>query len=103
MGNTGNNKVWKIYYDIIEKEDIDIVHARSRAPAFSSFLASHKKKVAFVTTCHGYYSKHIFSRVMGWGKLIIVASQVIAKHMIEDFGTPRERTAASRTTSAGHR
>ncbi len=77
--------------DIIKTEDIDVVHARSRAPGISSFFASYKQKVPFVTTCHGYYSKHIFSRIMGWGKFIIVASQVIAKHMIEDFEVPRER------------
>ncbi len=77
--------------DIIKKEKIDVVHARSRAPAFSSFFAAYKEKVPFVTTCHGYYSKHLLSRAMSWGKLIIVASQVIAKHMIDDFGAPRER------------
>ncbi|MFH0731369.1 MAG: lipopolysaccharide heptosyltransferase II [Candidatus Omnitrophota bacterium] len=77
--------------DVIKKEDIDIIHARSRAPAFSSFLASYRENVPFITTCHGYYSNHLLSRVMGWGKFVIVASHVIAKHMIEDFGVPRER------------
>ena len=46
---------------------------------------------AFITTCHGYYSKHPFTRVMGWGKLVIVPSQAVGRHMIEDFGLPRER------------
>lgn len=76
---------------IIKNEKIDVVHARSRAPAFSSFFAAYLERVTFITTCHGYYSKHILSCVMGWGKLVIVASQVIAKHMIEDFRTPRKR------------
>jgi lipopolysaccharide heptosyltransferase II len=77
--------------DIIKKEDIDIVHARSRAPAFSAFLAAHISKTPFLTTCHGYYSKHLFSRVMGWGKLVIVPSNVVARHMINNFRVPRER------------
>src|SRR3989338_4743638 len=77
--------------DIIKKEKIGVVHARSRAPAFSSFFASYAQKIPFITTCHGYYSKHMLSRVMAWGKLIIVASQVIAKHMVDDFGAPRQR------------
>ncbi|NLE64768.1 MAG: glycosyltransferase, partial [Elusimicrobia bacterium] len=40
----------------------------------------------FVTTCHGYYSIHLFSHVMGWGKRVIVISDIIGRHMIEDFG-----------------
>jgi len=77
--------------DIIKKEEIDIVHARSRVPAMSAFFAAHMMRVPFITTCHGYYSRHIFSRVMGWGKFVIVASNVIARHMIKNFGVPRER------------
>lgn len=77
--------------NIIKKEEIDLVHARSRTPAFSAFFASFLTKVPFITTCHGYYSNHIFSRVMGWGKFVIVASNVVARHMIKDFGVPRER------------
>ncbi|MCX7926711.1 MAG: lipopolysaccharide heptosyltransferase II [Candidatus Omnitrophica bacterium] len=77
--------------EIIEKEKIDIVHARSRAPAWSAYFACRKTRRPFVTTCHGYYSKHPFSSVMGWGKRVIVISNVIAKHMIEDFSVPYER------------
>lgn len=77
--------------EIIAKEDIDIVHARSRVPAISAFFAARSMKRPFITTCHGHYSTHIFSRVMSWGKLVIVASNVMARHMIEKFQLPRER------------
>ena len=77
--------------EIIQKERIDLVHARSRVPAWLAWLAARKAGVPFVTTCHGYYSTHLLSRVMGWGKNVIVPSQVIARHMIEDFGVPPER------------
>ncbi|MFA5099397.1 MAG: lipopolysaccharide heptosyltransferase II [Candidatus Omnitrophota bacterium] len=77
--------------EIIRKEKIDIVHARSRIPAWSAFFASRKARCVFITTCHGYYKKHIFSHCMGWGKRVIVPSNVIARHMIEDFGVPRDR------------
>ncbi len=43
-----------------------------------------------MTTCHGYYSTHFFSRVMGWGKLIIAISEVIGRHMVQDFGVSAE-------------
>jgi len=71
---------------IIRKENIDIVHARSRVPAWISFFACHKTKAAFITTCHGYYKNRFLSQVMGWAKLIIVPSQVIGWHMINAFG-----------------
>ncbi|MFA5369339.1 MAG: glycosyltransferase [Candidatus Omnitrophota bacterium] len=77
--------------DIIAKEGIDIVHARSRTPALSAFFAARALNVPFVTTCHGYYSRHLLSRVMGWGKLVIVPSNVVASHMIRDFKVPLHR------------
>ncbi|MDD5026926.1 MAG: lipopolysaccharide heptosyltransferase II [Candidatus Omnitrophica bacterium] len=77
--------------EIIRKEKIDIVHARSRVPAWIAYFACRRTKAVFITTCHGYYKKHPFSYVMGWGKRVIVLSNVIARHMIEDFTVPHER------------
>ncbi|MBF0504576.1 MAG: lipopolysaccharide heptosyltransferase II [Candidatus Omnitrophica bacterium] len=75
---------------IINYEKIDIVHARSRVPAWIAFFACRRTQAHFVTTCHGYYSRHLFSRVMGWGKLVIAISDVIGRHMVEDLATPAE-------------
>lgn len=77
--------------EIIQKEQIDIVHARSRVPAWIAYFASRKTNRVFITTCHGYYKKHSFSYVMGWARRVIVLSNVIARHMIDDFGVPHER------------
>ncbi len=76
---------------IIKKEEVDIVHARSRVPAWIAYFACRRTKAVFITTCHGYYKKHPFSSVMGWAKRVIVLSNVIARHMIEDFSVPHER------------
>jgi lipopolysaccharide heptosyltransferase II len=76
---------------IIKNEEIDIVHARSRVPAWIAFFACRRTRAVFITTCHGYYKKHYFSSVMGWAKRVIVLSNVIARHMIEDFGLPHDR------------
>jgi lipopolysaccharide heptosyltransferase II len=76
---------------IIQKEEIDIVHARSRVPAWIAYFACRRTARPLITTCHGYYSRHLFSYPMGWGKFVICPSQIIAKHMIEDFGVPQER------------
>ncbi len=76
---------------IIKKEEIDIVHARSRIPAWIAYFACRSTRRVFITTCHGYYRKHPVSLVMGWAKRVIAISNVVARHMIEDFGVPRER------------
>lgn len=75
---------------IILDEKIDIVHARSRVPAWIAYFACRQTEAKFITTCHGHYSNHLLSRVMGWPKLIIVPSEVIGRHMIDTFGVPPE-------------
>jgi lipopolysaccharide heptosyltransferase II len=75
---------------IIQKEKIDIVHARSRVPAWIAFFACRRTQAHFLTTCHGYYSSHFFSRVMGWGEIVIAISEVVGRHMVRDFSTPAE-------------
>ncbi|MFH1269458.1 MAG: lipopolysaccharide heptosyltransferase II [Candidatus Omnitrophota bacterium] len=77
--------------EIIKREEIDIVHARSRVPAWIAYFACRKTGRPLITTCHGYYKRHRFSYVMGWGRRVITLSNVIARHMIDDFGVPRER------------
>ncbi|MFA4993561.1 MAG: glycosyltransferase, partial [Candidatus Omnitrophota bacterium] len=84
-------KLIPLLAEIIRREEIDVVHARSRVPAWIAYFACRRTKAIFITTCHGYYKKHLFSMVMGWGKRVIVLSNVIARHMIEDFALPHER------------
>ncbi|MCX5656818.1 MAG: lipopolysaccharide heptosyltransferase II [Candidatus Omnitrophica bacterium] len=87
---------------IIEEEKVDVIHARSRVPAWIAFFAYqlYLRRIAknntisspvFITTCHGYYRPHFFSQIMGWGKFVIVISPVIGKHMRERFGVPFHR------------
>lgn len=76
---------------IIEKEKIDIIHARSRVPAWLSFISSRIKERCFITTAHGMYKSKLFSQVMGWGKFVICPSKAIARHMKEQYGVPQEK------------
>jgi lipopolysaccharide heptosyltransferase II len=84
---------------ILEQEKIDIIHVRSRVPAWVGYFAYRlylarcaRKKIfltcVFLTTCHGYYRRHVLSKIMGWGKFVIVISSVIGKHMREHFSVP---------------
>ncbi len=76
---------------VILKENPDIIHARSRVPAWISFFASRNKNCHFLTTAHGMYRSRISSEIMGWGKFVIAPSKIIAGHMKENFGVPEEK------------
>lgn len=73
---------------IIKKENIDIVHARSRIPALIGYFAAKVLDRVFITTAHGQYKKHLISRVMGWGKIVITANETMARYMKENFEVP---------------
>ncbi|MEK7790550.1 MAG: GT4 family glycosyltransferase PelF, partial [Deltaproteobacteria bacterium] len=75
----------------IQKNSPDIIHARSRVPAWITYFAALKTKTRWVTTCHGYYQTHFWSRVMGWGDAVIVPSRTIEKHMREDFNVSEDK------------
>ena len=77
--------------EIIRKENIHIVHARSRVPAWIAYFAAQKTNAVFITTCHGRYNNRFFSQVMGWSKLVIVPSQAIGRYMIDRYKVPAER------------
>src|SRR3989338_5737254 len=75
----------------IKKEKIDIVHARSRVPAWMTYFANMLVPFKWVTTCHGYYSLNFGSAVMGWADRVIVASDSIKDHMVHDFKVPPQK------------
>lgn len=75
---------------IIKVNNVDIVHARSRAPAWSAWLAAKWAGVPFVTTFHGTYGtkgalKRWYNAVMLKGKKIIAVSHFIKKHILENY------------------
>ena len=72
--------------DIIKQNEINIVHARSRAPAWSSYFACWLTGCNFVTTFHGAYGaehslKRFYNSVMLRGKRVIAISNFILKHI----------------------
>jgi glycosyltransferase involved in cell wall biosynthesis len=72
--------------DLIEQVGADIVHARSRAPAWSAYLAARRTGVHFVTTFHGTYNfkgelKRRYNAVMAKGERVIAISRFIADHL----------------------
>ena len=70
--------------------NINIVHARSRAPAWSCFLATKITRRKFVTTFHGTYNfksklKKYYNSVMVRSDLIIAGSNFIFSHIKENY------------------
>ncbi len=77
---------------VIAEHGIDIVHARSRAPAWSAEAAAKRSGAHFLTTFHGTYSagqpvKRLYNAVMTRGELVIAISDFIAEHMIATYNT----------------
>ena len=70
--------------------NISIVHARSRAPAWSCLLATKLTRRKFVTTFHGTYNfsgkiKKLYNSVMVRSDLIIAGSNFIFSHIKENY------------------
>jgi glycosyltransferase involved in cell wall biosynthesis len=68
---------------LIKEQGVDLVHAHSRAPAWSALWATRKTKTPFVTTYHGTYSedapfKRQYNGVMAEGDRVIAVSHFIA-------------------------
>ena len=75
---------------VILLNDISIVHARSRAPAWSCFLATMITGRKFVTTFHGTYNfnnnlKKFYNSVMVRSNLIIAGSNFIFSHIKDNY------------------
>jgi glycosyltransferase involved in cell wall biosynthesis len=81
---------------VIRQRDISIVHASSRAPAWSAFWACKMTGVPFVTTFHGRYGhrfaiKRLYNSVMTRGRQTIAGSKFIQQHIVDRYGIPEER------------
>lgn len=76
---------------LIRKNNINIIHARSRGPAWSALIASKLTRCKFVTTFHGTHSVNIikkyYNSVMTKGDLVIAVSDFIANHIVETYNT----------------
>lgn len=81
----------------IRENGINIVHARSRAPAWSAYWAAKKAGVPFVTTFHGTYGlgpwgiKKFYNRVMTYGRKVIVISNHIRQHVLKNYKTDENK------------
>ncbi len=76
---------------LIVLHGVDIVHARSRAPAWSARAAARRCGVKLATTFHGAYSsaspvKHLYNSVMARGDRVIAISSFIGDELTGRYG-----------------
>jgi glycosyltransferase involved in cell wall biosynthesis len=79
---------------LIRARNISLVHARSRAPAWSALLAARRCRIPFVTTYHGIYRakgpfKRWYNSVMAKGDVVIANSQWTAEHVRNTYAPKR--------------
>ncbi len=82
---------------LIRERGIDLVHARSRGPAWSAYWAAKRAGVPFVTTFHSIYSgydnavKRRYNLVMARGERVIAISDYVAEHVQRHYGVEPRR------------
>jgi glycosyltransferase involved in cell wall biosynthesis len=80
---------------LIGAERADLIHARSRAPAWSALLAARRARIPFVTTWHGAYRgrsplKRLYNSAMARGDLVIANSAFTAE-AVRSVSDPGDR------------
>jgi len=81
---------------VIREHDVDIVHVRSRAPAWSVAAGCRQTGAAMVTTFHGTYTtnlpgKKVYNAVMTRGARVIVISEFIRNHILSTYDVDEAR------------
>ncbi len=84
---------------IAKKRRVDIIHARSRAPAWSAWLAARMTGTPFVTTFHGIYNarsslKRFYNSIMAKGDVVIANSEYTREHILSHYTVDPEKVAA---------
>tara|TARA_B100000676_G_C18029109_1_gene817490 strand:+ start:508 stop:1638 length:1131 start_codon:yes stop_codon:yes gene_type:complete len=81
---------------VIRQLNADIIHVRSRAPAWSVRTAAKRTNIPFLTTVQGIYNsstmlKRRYNSIMTSGDLVITNSNFTAKHIMNVYGADPAR------------
>jgi glycosyltransferase involved in cell wall biosynthesis len=85
--------------DLIRSENVSLVHARSRAPAFAALWAARTTRTPFVATYHGVYKaqsglKRWYNAVMTRGDLVIANSDYTREHVLAEHPVDPDKVIA---------
>jgi glycosyltransferase involved in cell wall biosynthesis len=80
---------------LLVQQRVDILHLRSRVPAWVGFLAVKtlpiNRRPRVVTTFHGFYSINAYSAIMAKGERVIAVSNTISDHIQTEYHVPEAR------------
>ena len=77
--------------DVLKLLQPDILHARSRVPAWLTYLANKKLGFPFVTTVHGFNSVSVYSAIMTKGDRVICVSDAIKLYIQKHYLTEERK------------
>ena len=81
---------------IIKQYDIQVVHAHSRASAWSCALACKIARIPLITTTHGRQPVHLSRKIIkAFGEYSICVCENIQKQITRDLGFALDRTTAA--------
>lgn len=91
--------IWKnhnLLKDFVRMEHVALVHVRSRAPAWSAYMATRESKVPMVTTMHSSYQTNLpwvkfYNSIMTKGERVIALSRSMASYIEQHYNVPPQR------------
>lgn len=87
--------LWRVYKlrKLIKELNPDVIHARSRVPAWLTYLANKTLHIPFVTTVHGLNSVNKYSEIMTKGDKVICVSEVVRDYIIKNYNVDKRKIA----------
>ena len=70
---------------VLKELNPDIIHARSRVPAWLAYMANKTLKIPFVSTVHGFNSVNYYSRIMTKGDKVICVSESVKTYIQKHY------------------
>ena len=99
LHNKNINSLLSSYFSlkkIIRENDIQLVHAHARIPAFLCGALQKKLGFTFVTTVHGSFNTDIHYRILtNWGDATLAVSQDLCEYLVAHYKIARERIIVS--------
>ncbi|MFC1832697.1 glycosyltransferase family 4 protein [Thermodesulfobacteriota bacterium] len=98
--NVGSKNVQCLKYipklkQFITREKVDVLHLRSRLPAWIGYLAwksmDDNRRPALITSFHGFYSVNSYSTIMTKGERVIAVSGGIKDHILDNYPIDRSK------------
>lgn len=82
---------------LIQEYRVNVIHARSRAPAWSALKAARDTGIKFLTTCHAPYNirgnewKRRYNSGIAKGDLVIANSEFVAHYLVDNYAVPVDK------------